>query len=421
MTTNQYQRPQPGLPQHPLRRNVPDAVLGGVCAGLACRLGVRPRTLRIVTALLGLAVGVGLMAYVVLWLVLPRDGEDEPIARRLTQLHRTSTVLWGLALVLLVLVALSNRSLYLLGPYVWSILLSGVAMAGVWRGASDAERAHLEDVARVTPVIGAATTRGWRGVAWRVVPALILVVAGLQLLSRVGGIFGAAVPGLLGGGALLGGILILLAPWWLKNVLDLSTERRERIRAEERATLAAHVHDSVLQTLTLIERSAGDRTEVVRLTRAQERELRDWLFAPDLIGTKSHEGATFAEQLRGLQHDVERDYGVRVELVVVGDCTSDQRITDLVAAAREAAVNAAKWSGVDQFSVYGEVEPDEVSVYVRDTGVGFDRHAVALDRRGLAHSIHQRVRQIGGSSVVRSAPGEGTEIALRLPREARHA
>ncbi len=420
MTTIRYQRPLPGLPQHPLRRNVPDAALGGVCAGLACRLGVRPRTVRIVAALCGLAVGVGLLAYVVLWMALPRDGEDEPIAHRLERLHRTSTILWALAVVLVVLVALSHRNLYLLGPYAWSILLSGVGMVGVWRGASDAERAHLEDVARATPVLGAATARGWRAVAWRVVPAAALVVVGLQMLSRVGGIWGAAVPALIGGIALLGGTLILLAPWWLQNVLDLSTERRERIRAEERATLATHVHDSVLQTLTLIERSAGDRTEVIRLARAQERELRGWLFAPGLIGATNLENATFAGQLRALQHDVERDYGVRVELVVVGDCPSDPRVGDLVAATREAAVNAAKWSGVEQVSVYGEVEPDEISVYVRDTGVGFDPDEVALDRRGLAHSIHQRVRQIGGSSVARSTPGEGTEVALRLPRDTRH-
>lgn len=418
MTSTHYQRPLSGVPQHPLRRNVPDAVLGGVCAGLACRLGVRVQTVRLLAALSSLFFGVGLLVYVALWLGLRRDGEDEPNARRLGHRRRASAiVLWSLAIVLVALLVLTNLNLYLLGPYAWSILLSGVGLLAVWRGASTAERTHLEGVVQAAPVLGAASARGWRAVAWRVVPATILMVVGLQILSRVGGVWGAAVPALIGGIVLIVGILIMLAPWWLQNVRDLSKERRDRVRAEERAALVTHVHDSVLQTLTLIERSAGDRAEVLRLARAQERELRAWLFAPGLIGVVTREAGTFADQLHVLQNDIERDYGVRVELVVVGDCPSDQRVGDLVAAAREAAVNAAKWSGADQFSIYGEVEPQEISVYVRDTGVGFDPDAVALNRQGLTHSIHERIGQIGGSSVVRSTRGEGTEVALTLPRE----
>ena len=416
MTSTQFQRPLPGVPQHPLRRNVPDAVLGGVCAGFACRLGVRAQTIRLLAALSILIFGVGLFAYLVLWLALRRDGENEPIARRLEHQRRASVVvLWSFVIVLIALLALSKLNTYVLGPYAWSILLSGVGLLAVWRGASTVERAHLEGVVQAAPVLGSASAKGWRAVAWRVVPAAILMVVGLRILSRVGGFWGAVVPALIGGIVLIVGILILLAPWWLQNVRDLSRERRERVRAEERAALVTHVHDSVLQTLTLIERSASDSAEVLRLARAQERELRAWLFAPNLIGVVTRETGTFADQLQVLQNDIERDYGVRVELVVVGDCPSDQRVGDLVAAAREAAVNAAKWSGADQFSIYGEVEPQEISVYVRDTGVGFDPDAVGPDRQGLTYSIHERISQVGGSSVVRSTPGEGTEVALTLP------
>ncbi len=418
MTSTHYQCPRPGVPQHPLRRNVSDAVLGGVCAGLACRLGVRSRTIRVLAALASLVFGVGLVAYVVLWIGLRRDGEEASIARRIeSQRHASMLVGWSLVIVLVLLLALSRLNLYALSPYAWSLLLSGVALVAIWRGASPAERAHLEGVLQTVPVLGVASVRGWRAVAWRVAPATILIVVGLHILSQVGGVWGGAVPAIIGALVLVVGVLIMLAPWWLQNVRDLSRERRDRVRAEERAALVAHVHDSVLQTLTLVERSADNAVEVRRLVRAQERALRAWLFAPDLIGVVTSDTGSFADQLRALQDDVERDYGVRVELVVVGDCPGDQRIGDLVAAAREAVVNAAKWSTADEISLYGEVEAHVISVYVRDTGVGFDTDTVASDRQGIAHSIHERLSQIGGSSRVRSTPGEGTEVALTLSRE----
>jgi len=400
-----------------LCRNVTDAVLGGVCAGIACRLGVRTRNVRLAIALLSLIFGIGLVVYMVLWLALRRDGEDVAIAKRLEGQRRTSSIVsWLLAGVLAVLLVISRLNLAFFSPYAWSVLLSAVLIVAVWRGSSAPERTHLEGIAQALPVLGVASGRGWRAIVWRVIPATVLIIAGLQILRQVGGVWGAAVPALIGGLVLIIGILIMLAPWWLQNVRDLSRERRVRVRAEERAALVTHVHDSVLQTLTLIERSANDPATVRRLARAQERELRTWLFAPELIGVTAQPDGTFAGQLRAIQHDVEEDYGVRVDLVVVGDAPLDERIGGLVAAAREAAVNAAKWSGVETFSVYGEVEPDTVSIYVRDTGVGFDPDAVADDRQGLSHSIRARIEQLGGSSTVRTAPGEGTDVALSLAR-----
>jgi len=415
--TNHLQHPRLGVPQHPLCRNVTDAVLGGVCAGIACRLGVRTRNVRLTTALLSLIFGIGLVVYMVLWLALRRDGEDVAIAKRLEGQRRTSSIVfWLLAGVLTVLLVISRLNLDFFSPYAWSVLLSVVLTVAVWRGSSAPERTHLEGIAQALPVLGVASGRGWRAIVWRVIPATFLIVAGLQILRQVGGVWGAAVPALIGGVVLIIGVLIMLAPWWLQNVRDLSSERRVRVRAEERAALVTHVHDSVLQTLTLIERSASDAATVRRLARAQERELRSWLFAPELIGVVARDGETFANQLRAIQHDIERDYGVRVDLVVVGDVPLDERIGGLVGAAREAAINAAKWSGAETFSIYGEVEPDTVSTYVRDNGVGFVPAAVADDRQGLAHSIHARLEQLGGSSTVRTTLGEGTDVALSVSR-----
>ena len=417
-TTTHLQHVRLGVPQHPLRRNVPEATLGGVCAGIACRLGIRTTYVRLATALASLVFGVGLVVYMIMWLAICRDGEDQPIARRLEGQRRTSSVvLWLLAAVLAILILITRLGLALLSPYAWSVLLSLVFLVVIWRGSSANERAHLEDFAQALPVLGVASMRGWRAIAWRLIPAAVLIVVGLQILQQVGGVWGAAVPALIGGAALIVGVLVLLAPWWLQTVRDLSRERRVRVRAEERAALVAHVHDSVLQTLTLIERSAADPAAVRRLARAQERELRTWLFAPDQVGATTPTDETFATQLRSIQHDVERDYGVRIELVVVGDAPIDERISGLLAATREAAINAAKWSGDDHFSIYGEVEPAAISVYVRDTGVGFDPATVPDDRQGLALSIRARVEQIGGSSSVRTKVGAGTDVALTITRE----
>ena len=177
------------------------------------------------------------------------------------------------------------------------MLLSLVFAVAIWRGSSVSERAHLEDIAQALPVLGVTSGRGWRAVVWRIIPATVLSVVGLQILRRVGGVWGAAVPALVGGVVLVIGILVMLAPWWLQTVRDLSSERRVRVRAEERAALVTHVHDSVLQTLILIERSAGDSTTVRRLARTQERELRSWLFAPELIGAAAQHGETFAQPI----------------------------------------------------------------------------------------------------------------------------
>jgi signal transduction histidine kinase len=178
------------------------------------------------------------------------------------------------------------------------------------------------------------------------------------------------------------------------------------------------VHDSVLQTLALIQLKADSPQQVIQLARAQERELRSWLFDGTAPGSLDQEVTTLAAGVRRIQQDVEAQHGVAVEAVTVGDCDLDDDLAALLAAAKEATLNAVKWSGAPVVSLFAEVEPGEVSLYVRDRGRGFDPASVPGDRKGLAQSIHARMARHGGTATVRSIPGEGTEVSLRMPRTA---
>ena len=212
--------------------------------------------------------------------------------------------------------------------------------------------------------------------------------------------------------------MVVLAPWWLHIARDLVVERQARARAEERADMAARVHDSVLQTLALIQRRADEPRQVVQLARAQERELRSWLFSGRAPGSVDGEGMTLEAGVGLIQREVEAQYGVAVEVVTVGDCELDDDLSALLAAAREATVNAVKWSGADVVSLFAEVEPTSVSLFVRDRGRGFDPEAVPEDRKGLAESVRARMARRGGTATVRSVRGEGTEVSLTMPRAA---
>jgi signal transduction histidine kinase len=217
--------------------------------------------------------------------------------------------------------------------------------------------------------------------------------------------------GLLATAAIVGGLALITGPFWVRMGRDLASERRQRIRSEERAEVAAHLHDSVLQTLALIQRNADDPRAVVTMARRQERELRGWLFEND----QAQAGAdTLAVALARAGEEVEGLHGVTIDVVAVGDLPLDDRVQALVAAAREAMVNAAKWSGDDTVSVYAEVRDGEASVFVRDWGAGFDLEGVAPDRHGVRESIVDRMARHGGKAAVRSTPGEGTEVELRL-------
>jgi signal transduction histidine kinase len=244
-----------------------------------------------------------------------------------------------------------------------------------------------------------------------------------------------------GAAVLVAGAVLLFGPWMARLARNLTDERRQRIRSEERSEMAAHLHDGVLQTLALIQKRAGDDKAVRSLARRQERELRSWLYGArgfggvpqdlngqadasfggsrrSVGGTPPIPPGTVATLLRRELDDVEDHYAVRFDAVLVGDAPLDECGRALVAAGREAALNAARHAGVDTVDVYLEVEPDRVSLYVRDRGRGFDPAAVPTDRRGVADSISARVKRHGGTAEIRSAPGEGAEVELTVPRAA---
>lgn len=403
--------PALGRAMRPWRRAAGPADLGGVCAGLAVRLGVRVRTVRVLWSLSVLFFGLGAVAYVTAWVTVVRSGEHRSILQRLSD-RRADTAIVCIALVVVAIAAWDVTNFRLWGPhlFIWSLAAVLVGLVAVWRGASPEERVQLEALINEAPLVGArASSR--RAIFVRVILGGVLVAIGVRIIQNLGGVWGEAVPTVLGVLVVVLGGLIVAAPWWLRMVRDLSSERRERIRAEERSRLAAHVHDSVLQALTLIERAADNPSEVVRLARSQERDLRDWLFEPAPARTT----ATFVGALRAIQSEVERNYGVRVEVVTVGDGPLEGALAALVAAGKESAVNAARWSGADTVSIYGEIEPARASLFVRDTGRGFDASAVPIARRGIEVSIRQRLAAVGGEATIRSAPDHGTEVELVVP------
>jgi signal transduction histidine kinase len=237
-------------------------------------------------------------------------------------------------------------------------------------------------------------------------------VAGVATFVALSDAAEAVGKGLVAALIVVAGLALIFLPWVRRLASELAEERRERIRSQERAELAAHLHDSVLQTLALIQRRSDSPETVVRLARRQERELRSWLSGPP----RSSADRSLVAAVRRAAEEVEDLHGVPIEVVVVGDCTLDESLDALVAAAREAMSNAARLSGADGVAVYLEVADDRVTLYVRDRGVGFDPEAVPPDRKGVSESIVGRMRRHGGLATIHTAPGAGTEVELELPR-----
>jgi signal transduction histidine kinase len=206
---------------------------------------------------------------------------------------------------------------------------------------------------------------------------------------------------------------LLVGPWFARLARSLSAERAARIREQERAEVAAHLHDSVLQTLALIQKRAGDPREVAGLARRQERELRHWL----LERPGQAEQDSVASALERAAAEVEELHRVPIEVVTVGDAPLDVRLEALVQAAREALTNAAKFAGSERVDLYAEVDANaRVEVFVRDRGVGFDPATIPPDRRGVRDSIVGRMERYGGHASIRSESGQGTEVELIVER-----
>jgi len=360
-----------------LSRRRDGRLVAGVCVGLARTARVDPTLVRLVFTLLALAGGAGVVAYVGAWLALPEDaGEAVTRRRRLT----------GIGL-LLVALSLALRAVGLADSVLWPALVVAV---GAYVFQSD--RGLEGRRAKRRRLLGAAIVAAG---------AISFAVTALENGSQ---------SSLIAPTGLLVAFGLMVGPWIWRLAQERDAERVERIRVQERADVAARVHDSVLQTLALVQRSADDPKRVAALARRQERELRGWLYGD----AGQAEDETLRGALEDALADVEEMHRIRVEIVQTGDTPLDERLQALVLAAREAVTNAAVHSGSGDVSVFVQVADTEASVYVRDRGKGFDP-TTPTDRRGIKESIERRLARNGGGAVVRSAPGEGTEVELRMP------
>jgi signal transduction histidine kinase len=389
-------------PPPPLRRDPAHGMLAGVCAGLSARLGVDPIVVRVCWLATIFAGGVGLPLYALAWLMVPADGPERPIVQRLLRSRRDAWLVAAGAgcLLLAAMLLLRQWGVWLGDRWVWPLVLTAGGGALLWRQSNaPADEAPARSVLRLPRP---AANRAAVGAALVVGGALVFLALNRDLAPAREVIAPVVV--------ILIAAALILAPWWLRLVRGLAAERAERVRSQERAELAAHLHDSVLQTLALMQKRADDPREVAALARRQERELRAWL-----NGRRPDE-ASLAAALEAAATEVEGDHGVPVEVVTVGDGPLDERGAALVAAAREALVNAAKFAGPEPISVYAEVEGERVEVFVRDRGPGFDPGAVPADRRGLRESIVGRMERHGGRATLHSVPGQGTEVELVMER-----
>ncbi|GAA2634338.1 PspC domain-containing protein [Actinomadura fulvescens] len=394
-----------------LARRADGRLLAGVCRGLAVHLGVDTLIIRCAFVLLTMASGLGVAAYTAFWVLVPSERHEPAAIDGIDGIDGAATAVkprrhrdWG-QLLAYTAVACGLSTLAWSTGFVraalWPFIAGGIGAAILWQQADRDQRQRWVGLTRI-PL---------RQMWLRSVLGLILVVGGIAgfVAQQVEPAQASSV--LIATLVILSGVAVIVTPWVVRLWQDLDAERHERIRSQERAELAAHVHDSVLHTLTLIQRNAADPREVQRLARSQERTLRSWLYQP-----KADPDQTFAAAVREIAGEVEDDHGVPIEVVCVGDTALDERLGATLQAAREAMVNAAKYAEAPSVSVYAEVEKDEVMIFVRDRGKGFDTATIPADRMGVRGSIIGRMERNGGKATVRTAPGEGTEVRLEIKK-----
>ena len=389
------------------RRSANNRLLTGTAGGLAEVTGIDPTVIRMAFVVLTLGFGVGLLAYFFAWAV-SSEPSREPQPARLpltTSPLRQATAVGCISFALLLVVRATG--LWPGDGLVWPLTLAAFGATVIWVRNDTAD----SPLSGRTPANPLETVFAGKASLRRTLAGGLFIAAGMGALlsanvpiSRAGFV---VIPILV----TVAGLSLIFGPWLWRLAQQLSDERRERIRSEERSEMAAHLHDSVLQTLALIQR-AEDPQKMASLARVQERELRAWLFgqsgdaAADLLSSA----------MDALASKVESAHHVPVEAVVVGDRPMDDRLMAMVHASAEAMVNAAKHSGAGSVSVYVEVEDEAITAFVRDSGKGFDPNEVPASSNGIAESIHSRMERNGGTAEIVSAPGEGTEVRLRLPR-----
>jgi len=378
----------------PIKRSVDDRMIAGVAGGIANRHGVRSIYVRAAFVALCLAGGVGGILYLLAALIVPSwTAETEPPPHVASRPQMV-----GLGFMFLATMLLLQAAGIWFGTMVWpaTLVIFGLAIA------IDTSGANYEK--SLSGITGEGRRSWWlvaAGLAM-MVGGLIIVLSSLDQLQALGVVILAVL-------LALGGFAIVAGPWIWSLIEDLNTERRARIRSEEKADMAAHLHDSVLQTLALIQRS-DDPKKMVTLARSQERELRSWLFDERAADTQTLRGG-----LADAANRVEEAHDVPVSVVVVGESgLAADRQSAIVGAATEAMMNAAKHSGADRVSVFAEASESQVDVFVTDQGKGFDVDAVDADRKGVAESIRGRMQRHGGSAKIDSETGVGTEVHLTI-------
>ena len=417
----------PDRRERPLRRDPAAGIVGGVLAGIAAQLGWDVRLVRVLF-LVGVVVTGGLLlaAYAVGWLLIPAAQSGGRAAPAPIPGRRRGWQL-GLGVGLLTtsgLLVFRELGLWWSDAVVWPLVLAVAGATLLWAQsrradataaagpvAPRAERAPSDQSAPAAPLTPASRLRdlyrGGFGVA-------LVVGAALLFLSQVDAL-GAARDAAFTAIVAIFALALILAPFIWRLGRSLAAERAERVRSQERAEMAAHLHDSVLQTLTLMQMRADDPREVAALARRQQRELRAWLAAGGEAGEDR-----FAAALRAAAEEVEDAYRITVDVVAVGDADLDEPAAALVAATREALTNAAKFAAeAGPVSVYAEVGPEQIEAFVRDRGPGFDPDRLPEDRRGVRESIVGRMQRHGGTATIVSVPGSGTEVVLSIARNAR--
>ena len=370
-------------------RRSDNRVILGLAGGIADRIGISEAYVRAAFVALALCGGAGIILYLI-GTAIATTGDEEPAD------PPTGRQIVGLVVMLLGLMALfRGMNLWFGDTVVWAGTLLAFGGAAMW------DKTSLFDA----DAGGIAPSRT------RIVAGALLLLAGIASLSSSISSIESLGPAITAAALTGAGFMIIFGPWVSSLIRDLGEERRNRIRADERTEVAAHLHDSVLQTLALIQRTE-DPKRMVTLARAQERDLRNYLYGP-----KAPDGESGLRQtLERVASEVEGRHDVPVDVVVVGDMPLNERSTALVAAAGEAMTNAAKHSGSAKVSVFAEVRDDAAEIFVTDQGKGFETDSIPEGRHGIKDSLIARMKRQGGESEITSEPGEGTEVRLTLPR-----
>lgn len=379
-------------------RRSDDRLVAGLASGIAAFLRIRPVYVRAGFVVLAFAGGVGILLYAAGWALFP---DDSTVEAPEPQAPATRRQILGLALVFIgLLLGLESIGLWFGDAVVIPVALVSFGIAFIW------DRGRYDYRSALTQITG-GSGRDERPSRLRVIFGGLLMFAGAVVLFQAVDAFAGMGEIALAVAVTAVGFVLVFGPWVWRLIDDLARERRERIRSEERAEVAAHLHDSVLQTLALIQRS-DDPKRMVTLARAQERELRSWLYASHNDRPESLRSAI--EEAAGR---IEAAHDLPVSVVIVGDLPLSERTEALVHASAEAMTNAAKHSGAEQISVYAEASPNKAEVWISDQGRGFDVDEVSAERLGIKESIIGRMERHRGSAEIDST-GDGTEVHLRM-------